>query len=276
MTTLASRAELALIAQADLLLAIVRLLSGPARFDDGAPLAAPAELEELARTAGGDGLLVDALRAASAAAATAPRTEWTREQTRLFEGPVACPINETAYVRRDKGAIIGDVCGFYRAFGFEPDQASGEKADHLLCELEFVAVLLLMLARAEHDGDGERAEVVHGAVRSFLSDHLGEWVHLLEARIRLSTALEVMHRSVDLLAPVWDLLAVRFDVPVFAALAIGVADPDDLAREEDGTPYECDLAPPASPFVTLTGPPGHGMPTAEPAGPPADRTTDDR
>ncbi len=102
-------------------------------------------LEELTKPLG-DGRLLESLLETIELVRETPKEAWRYEWNRLFEGTVICPINETAYVRRDKGMIISDICGFYNAFGFEPDQHSAEKADHLSCELEYVALLLVMMA----------------------------------------------------------------------------------------------------------------------------------
>lgn len=98
------------------------------------------------------------------------------EHRRLFDGRVACPVNETGYVRRDKGAILADIKGFYRAFGFDLVEETGEKADHMGCQLEFIAMLLVMGYEAERAGAEEPASVTHDALVSFGADHLGEWV----------------------------------------------------------------------------------------------------
>lgn len=157
-----------LLAEADLLLAFARLLSPPgpglgpeltSLCEEGAELARLAELPEP--------LPFATMRAACAECGP---SGISADHARLFEGAQAAPPNETAYVRRDKGAILGDVAGFYRAFGFGPRTGFGEKPDHVAAELEFTALLLVMEAEAP---DGDKAAVTCGAVTAFASDHLG-------------------------------------------------------------------------------------------------------
>jgi TorA maturation chaperone TorD len=101
---------------------------------------------------------------------------WTAEYNRLFESGVACPPYETTYIRRDKGGIIADIQGFYTAFGLRPSPAGAERPDHIACELDFLALLLVMSETARQKGDAEQAGIASDAARSFVRDHLSEWV----------------------------------------------------------------------------------------------------
>ncbi|MHC4107401.1 MAG: TorD/DmsD family molecular chaperone, partial [Planctomycetota bacterium] len=207
MSAPATRPDIALFAQADLLLLAADLMTLPARGDEAACDVSAEALAELVEAAGAEraSLLPALVAMVDEARRTDPALR-RREHTRLFDGGVTCPVNETAYVRRDKGVIIGDICGFYRAFGFEPSNASGEKADHLICELEFTGVMLVLLGQAVRAGAAEKAEIVEQAVQSFLRDHLGEWLGLFGRRLMSTTELPLYQRGVDLLGAVWDLL----------------------------------------------------------------------
>ena len=122
--------DLTALAQADLLLLAARVLAPPPA-GSAAVISATGSAEDidptdgwaLAKRAGiGTGQAVvgtlDAIKSTSA-------ESLLREQCRLFEAVGTCPPSETVYVRRDKGAILADLCGFYRAFGFDHDPASG-------------------------------------------------------------------------------------------------------------------------------------------------------
>ncbi|MHC4948042.1 MAG: TorD/DmsD family molecular chaperone [Planctomycetota bacterium] len=252
MTTAAPPVDV--LARADLLLFAGRLLAPPAPATWAAE---PADVRALAEKAGAGPRVADLLERTARAARDADEATWRREHTRLFEGPVACPVNETAFVRRDKGAIIADLCGFYTAFGFEPARVSGEKPDHLVCELEFAAMLLVLLAQARAGGDDEAADVTRGALRSFLADHLGEWLPLAARRLVETSSLPVHHLAAEVLAAAWDTVAGDLDLPscdelAAAAIPAGPADADD-----DETPYECGMAPDPGgepDFVPLTTP----------------------
>ena len=76
---------------------------------------------------------------------------------------------------------MADIAGFYRAFGFE---VSGERPDHIVPELEFVALLLVKEAYARMSGQGEPAEVCSTARKTFLQEHLGVWLRELSRRSR--------------------------------------------------------------------------------------------
>jgi DMSO reductase family type II enzyme chaperone len=85
---------------------------------------------------------------------------------------------------------MADICGFYRAFGFESGGPLHERPDHLAVELEFMHVLALKEAYALHNGNLEHAEVVIDAQRKFLEEHLGNWINLFAQSLRLNAADE--------------------------------------------------------------------------------------
>ena len=76
---------------------------------------------------------------------------------------------------------MADIAGFYRAFGFE---VTGERPDHIVPELEFLALLLVKegfaLIAEDRDGAGVCAE----ARGKFVAEHLGRWLPLLGQRAR--------------------------------------------------------------------------------------------
>lgn len=174
-----------LLAHADLLLLTADLLRDPR----GICLPDADEAMKVVASArpGGSGV-ADLLEKLITSAYESSRNAWIAEYYRLFEGSIACPINEAAYIRRDKGALLADISGFYLAFGLAHAKETGERPDHLRCELEFVAMLLVMLAKAEQSAR-EDQEVTLGALQSFLADHLGEWLESFCARMESTTSL---------------------------------------------------------------------------------------
>jgi TorA maturation chaperone TorD len=155
-----------------------------------------------------------------AALQTISRGEHSNEYHRLFEGGMICPLNETAYVRRDKGAIIGDACGFYRAFGWEPRLGTGEKPDHLVFELQFFGVLLTMLAQADFESAAERSEIVRNAIRKFGGDHLGDWLPTVIQNISETTQTDAFRGLTEALRCVWDSLVQYHAIPITPSDAI--------------------------------------------------------
>jgi TorA maturation chaperone TorD len=216
---------LALLARADLLLLLAeslrpapRAAARPDRTDPGGPRDdRAAHAADLARACGLDRR---ASRALAEAAALLPRrtAEHAAEYARLFEAGGVCPPNETAYVRRDKCAVLGDLCGFYRAFGFDPAPDSGEKADHVVTELQFIALLLVLAARAAGDpGAGTRnadeLAVTLQAIGSFAADHLGEWLPSFATRLGETAELPLLRRTADLLPAAWAALGREVGMP---------------------------------------------------------------
>jgi TorA maturation chaperone TorD len=227
-----------LLAQADMLLLAADLLRpGPPRGHIMLPTSADAA--ELAAAAfPGRADVREALAALLASASETDERRWSDEYHRLFEGPLACPVNETAYIRRDKGAILADLCGFYRAFGFTPASgadAPGEKPDHMCCELEFAAILMIKLASAPASDHDDAAEVTQEALRRFAADHLSEWMASFCAQLAKTTSLPFYERTAELLQAVWQVLIATHDWPAIAPAA-------DADSGEPSSPYECGLA----------------------------------
>lgn len=75
---------------------------------------------------------------------------------------------------------LADIAGFYSAFGVV---VRHERPDHLVAELEFMALLLLAEADARTDGLTDQAEIAADAARVFLRDHLGTWVTAWASRV---------------------------------------------------------------------------------------------
>ncbi|MCK6470103.1 MAG: molecular chaperone TorD family protein [Planctomycetes bacterium] len=73
---------------------------------------------------------------------------------------------------------LGDLAGFYAAFGMKVDPKSHERADHIAVELEFMMLLCaqeLEAMREEGRTGIEHLAVVRDAERKFLRDHLARW-----------------------------------------------------------------------------------------------------
>ncbi len=223
-----------LLAQADLLMLLVDLLRPPEKMPDiqtRFALSRPC-LESLVRASGLEDAsqITEALESAAAQARTASRTEWSGEYRWLFDGSIACPINEAGYVRRDKGAILGDLCGFYRAFGWQPTD-TGERPDHALVELEFLAMLLVMAACAE---TSEQAEVTERAMADFTRHHLSDWIGAMAHQLEISTTYPLFLAIAELIRRIWPAMVQWHrwvvDPPIPGGIGI-VEEPED--------PYEC-------------------------------------
>lgn len=228
---------LPLLAQADLFLALARAFAPPSEdglraLEEVAPLG-----QELAAAAGvtDPAELAQDLAAAAAAARRDGVAAWQGEHERLFACNVLCPIHETGYIRRDKGHVLADLAGFYRAFGVALRGEAAERQDHLVAELEFAAALLVLLARAEAEGRGEDALVTRDALRAFCDDHLGEWVLGFARRLEDTCRLEVHARLARALAHAWASFARAHGYDDAPGRRLPVVEDDP------GTPYECDM-----------------------------------
>lgn len=71
---------------------------------------------------------------------------------------------------------MGDLMGFYRAFGLTLNPAEHERADHISCECEFLSFLALKEAYALEHEESAMLEETRKANRLFLQDHLGRFV----------------------------------------------------------------------------------------------------
>jgi putative dimethyl sulfoxide reductase chaperone len=228
----------ALLARADLLLVLIDLLRSPVAGEwPREPMPSSASLAELVAAAdlGPAPELSVTLEDAVAEAQRVSRDALSDEHHRLFEGAMPCPLNETAYVRRDKGAIIGDLAGFYRAFGFAPGMKTGEKADHLLTELEFVVALLVMCAQAEAD---EPRDIAIDALGKFVVAHPADWVPAVCERLGQMSVLPLFQQTSAALDRFWERLILVHDFPVTPATAT-----EPVPNDEPESPYECGATP---------------------------------
>jgi len=75
---------------------------------------------------------------------------------------------------------LADIAGFYRAFGMAVPH---DRPDHVVAELEFLALALLHETDALAGGDRQRLDVLGDVIRSFLRDHIGGWIDAWAARV---------------------------------------------------------------------------------------------
>ena len=225
--------QIRLLAQADLLLLLADLFRAPENIQR--PLG-DLRMDCLSLLIDTSGLaerdqLIAQLQTAVKVACNANREEWEACYRLLFDGSMICPINEAGFIRRDKGSIIGDVCGFYNAFGWTTTEQSGERPDHLLAELEFTAMLLVMAARAE---TSEQSELAEAALGEFARHHLNDWMPAFCEQLLQSTSYPVLVEAAELTKIVWPALQQWHEWPVDPAPVSTVG----IAKEPEN-PYEC-------------------------------------
>jgi len=230
---LTKKDHLSLFAQADLLQVIIRLFSLPSAETQVMLEKEVTDLQELLRCSNlpESDRLAEVYQQIQQQAQTLSLDAWVEEYHRLFEGSVACPINESGFIRRDKGAILSDIAGFYRAFGFNISQKTGEKADHLIGEIEFVVILLIMLAMTS---EPEKTRTTHEALSAFSFDHLGEWLPSFCDCLTQTTVLPIYQHLAQLLQSTWSGIVAINHLPCRERNMEGLP-------EKDGTPYECGM-----------------------------------
>ncbi|MBI2876995.1 MAG: molecular chaperone TorD family protein [Candidatus Tectomicrobia bacterium] len=117
--------------------------------------------------------------------------ELQAEHRRIFGHTISqeCPPYETQYGTENlfqQTHQLGDIAGFYRAFGLETSEKVAERADHLGLELEFMGFLAYKEAHARrHPGSTlEQVTVCQEAQRKFLKEHLGRWAPLFTVLLK--------------------------------------------------------------------------------------------
>lgn len=92
-----------------------------------------------------------------------------------------CPLYETQYgVAHVYQQVheLGDIQGFYKAFGLDNSDVEKERSDHISVELEFMSFLLYKQAYALETHGEEKAQICIDAQKKFMKDHVGKWVPL--------------------------------------------------------------------------------------------------
>lgn len=94
----------------------------------------------------------------------------------------ACPPYETEYIDGkftfQRSHALADISGFYRAFGLEPSNELPERQDHIVLQLEFMALLIGLERRAAESDQPdaeEKVAICHEAQQRFLKEHLAWW-----------------------------------------------------------------------------------------------------
>lgn len=107
--------------------------------------------------------------------------------------PRECPPYEVEYHPPAQTFLrsqeMADIAGFYRAFGLTTSSQHPERPDHIVLELEFMAVLLAKLRIAAEGADNhseaaERVTACFEAQRSFFRDHMCWWAPAFAAGLR--------------------------------------------------------------------------------------------
>lgn len=110
-------------------------------------------------------------------------SELQSEHRRVFSNVITldCPPYETLFGNDHVFAqshVMGDISGFYKAFGVELSKDIHERLDHLSVEFEFMHFLAYKESYSLcHDGP-EKTQIVVEAQKKFVKNHIGRWVPL--------------------------------------------------------------------------------------------------
>lgn len=110
------------------------------------------------------------------------------EHRRIFGHTISkdCPPYETEYGRAHifrQTQDLGDIAGFYKAFGLEVSENIRERLDHISTQLEFMHFLTYKETYAQEHHGKEKVEICRDAQRKFLKEHLGRWTPLFLDRL---------------------------------------------------------------------------------------------
>lgn len=167
------------------------------------------------------------------------------EHRRVFSNVITldCPPYETLFGNDHvfaQSQVMGDIAGFYRAFGLELSKDIHERLDHLSVEFEFMHFLAYKESYSRcHDG-AEKTQIVFDAQKKFVKNHIGRWVPLF-CRMLVKKADSGLYKHVaDLMAELMD----------FEAAFLGVI-PQTYSETDyrpatfnapEGQTYECGAA----------------------------------
>lgn len=106
--------------------------------------------------------------------------ELETEYVRVFGHTVSmeCSPYETQYETQNifqQTQLMGDIAGFYRAFGLEVSDEIRERLDHISVELEFMGFLAYKEAYAMLNHGPEKSSICRDGQRKFFNEHLGRW-----------------------------------------------------------------------------------------------------
>lgn len=104
----------------------------------------------------------------------------------LFSTRVACPPCEGSYLKAERGAVIGDITSFYRAFELQASAGQGPP-DAIKMELGFMSFACLKQAKAQHEELKGELKTIQKAQARFLNDHLGRWIPSFTRQLQSQT-----------------------------------------------------------------------------------------
>ncbi len=111
------------------------------------------------------------------------------DHRRVFSNVISldCPPYETLFGNDHifgQSYVMGDISGFYNAFGLQMSQDIHERLDHLSVELEFLHFLAYKESYALCHDTQEKLQTVVDAEKKFVKEHVGRWVPLFSGMLK--------------------------------------------------------------------------------------------
>jgi TorA maturation chaperone TorD len=169
-------------------------------------------------------------------------TDLQAEHRRVFSNVITldCPPYETLFGNDHvfgQAHVMGDIAGFYKAFGVELSRDIHERMDHLSVELEFMHFLAYKESYARcHDGP-DKTQIVVDAQKKFMKEHIGRWVPLF-ARMLVKKADTGFFRYMAELTSDW----IEFDAAYLGVTPKPYSEADyrpATFNAPEGQTYEC-------------------------------------
>ena len=158
----------------------------------------------------------------------------------------AVPPYETEYGNEalfQQPQELGDLMGFYNAFGLTLNCAAHERLDHISCECEFLSFLALKEAYVLEQGDKETRGEINKAQRLFLKDHLGRFLPTFTQKLSDADPSGFYAELAQLCLSFTTQESARFSIPLGGAnLTLRPAD-DDRVPMACGSGIECTAMP---------------------------------
>lgn len=137
---------------------------------------------------------------------------------------------------------LGDLMGFYRAFGLGLKDAGKERPDHVSCEFEFLMFLALKEAYALENNERELLAETRKAEKLFVRDHLARFLPAFANKLSREDSNGFYGRLAELCLCVITAECTRWSIPCGPAnLGLRPAD-DSRVPMACGNGAECGLA----------------------------------
>ena len=164
------------------------------------------------------------------------------EHRRVFSNVITldCPPYETLFGNDHvfaQSQVMGDIAGFYRAFGVELSKDIHERLDHLSVEFEFMHFLAYKESYSRcHDG-ADKTQIVLDAQKKFVKNHIGRWVPLFCRMLVKKASSGLYKHMADLMAEWMD-----FEVAFLSVVPTPYSETDyrpATFNSPEGQTYEC-------------------------------------